>query len=63
MDISKDWDKWQNTLDSAIYLGETVGMSDKTMTNIPEKVGTLLADNVDPKNPEERLLKKCGCCR
>lgn len=55
---SKDWDQWKNTLGNAVNLGETVGMSDKTITNVAEKVGTFLSNNVDPRNPEERLLKE-----
>lgn len=53
-----NWEHWKNTLGSAIDLGETMGMSDKAITNIAEKVGTFLSNSVDPRNPEERLLKE-----
>ena len=52
------WGKWRETLGKAVDIGETVGMSDETMTNIAERVGTFLANNVDPRNDEERLLKE-----
>jgi hypothetical protein len=58
MSILKDWHDWKTTLGKAVDLGETMGMSDKTITNIAEKVGTFLANNVDPRNDEERLLKQ-----
>lgn len=58
MAILKDWTEWKNTLGNAVDLGQTVGMSDKAITNVAEKVGTFLANNVDPRNPEERLLKE-----
>lgn len=58
MSILKDWHDWKTTLGKAVDLGETVGMSDKTITNIAEKVGTYLSNNVDPRNDEERLLKQ-----
>ncbi|GKU26981.1 DUF3243 domain-containing protein [Clostridium folliculivorans] len=58
MAILKDWTEWKNTLGNAVELGENVGMSDDTITNVAEKVGTFLANNVDPRNPEERLLKE-----
>lgn len=54
----ENWDKWKETLGKAADLGETVGMSDKTINNIAEKVGTFLSNHVDPRNDEERLLKK-----
>lgn len=58
MAILNNWDQWKNALGNAIDLGETVGMSDKTITTVAEKVGTFLSNNVDPRNPEERLLKE-----
>lgn len=58
MAILKDWTEWKNTLGNAVELGENIGMSDNTITNIAEKIGTYLANNVDPRNPEERLLKE-----
>lgn len=58
MDIMDNWNDWKNTLGKAVDLGETVGMSDKTITNIAEKVGTYLSNNVNPHNDQERLLKE-----
>lgn len=58
MPDTHDWDNWKRTLAGAIDIGETVGLSDKTITKIAEKVGTYLSNNVDPRNPEERLLKE-----
>lgn len=53
-----EWGDWKKVLGKAVDLGETVGMSDKSITNIAEKVGTFLSNNVDPRNDEERLLKE-----
>lgn len=58
MSNNNDWGDWKKTLGSAIDIGETVGMSEKRMTNIAERVGTYLANNVEPRNDEERLLKE-----
>lgn len=57
----KDWDDWKKTLSVAVDLGETVGLPDKSITKIAEKVGTYLSNNVDPRNPQERLLKEMWC--
>jgi hypothetical protein len=58
MEIMDNWHDWKKTLGKAVDLGETVGMSDKTITNISKKVGTYLSDHVEPHNDEERLLKE-----
>ena len=58
MDTLKNWHDWKKTLGQAVDLGETVGMSDTTITNVAEKVGTFLSNSIDPRNDEERLLKE-----
>ena len=58
MEIMDNWQDWKKTLGKAVDLGETVGMSDKTITSISEKVGTYLSNYVSPHNDEERLLKE-----
>ena len=58
METLENWDKWKETLGKAVNIGETVGMSDKTINSIAEKVGTFLSNHVDPQNDEERLLKE-----
>jgi hypothetical protein len=58
MDMRKNWHSWKNTLGSAVVTGETIGLSDKTINNIAERAGTFLANNVNPANDEERLLKE-----
>ena len=49
---------WKETLGKAIHLGEKVGLSDNTITNITENVGDFFANNINPKNEEEKLLKE-----
>jgi hypothetical protein len=58
METIDDWGKWRNTLKKAVDVGETIGMSDDTINNIAEKVGTFLSNNVDPRNDEERILRE-----
>lgn len=58
MEIKNDWDKWKNALGEAVNIGETVGIPDRAIDNIAEKVGTFLSHNVDPANHEERLLSE-----
>lgn len=58
IDIIEDWDKWKKTLLRAVSLGENVGLSNHTIEDIGVKVGEFLASNVDPENPEQRVLKE-----
>lgn len=58
MDALDNWEKWKETLGKAVDVGEAVGMSDETITNIAEKVGAFLSNTMDPRNDEERLLKE-----
>ena len=57
MEIMENWHDWKKTLGKAVDLGETVGMSEKTITDLSEKVGTYLSNHVQPHNDEEKLLK------
>lgn len=52
------WDKWKGTIDKAVNLGQTVGMSENTIQNIGVKIGDFLAVNVDPENREQRVLQE-----
>lgn len=58
INVINDWEKWKKTLYNAVSVGENVGLSEDTITNIGSKVGEFLASNVDPENPEQRLLKE-----
>ena len=58
INVINDFDKWKKTLYNAVSIGETVGLSEDTITNLGTKVGEFLASNVDPENPEQRLLKE-----
>jgi hypothetical protein len=58
MEIMENWHDWKKTLGKAVDLGETVGMSEKAITNLSEKVGTYLSNHVHPHNDEEKLLKE-----
>lgn len=59
MDMNmQDWSEWRQTLAQAIDVGHSMGMSDEEIAQKAEAIGDFLARNVDPKNPEQRLLKE-----
>lgn len=57
-EIQTSWEKWKDTLAAAVNLGNMVGMDEKTITGIAERVGNFLASKVDPANREQRVLKE-----
>jgi len=53
-----DWDKWKKTLSKSVGLGEMVGLSEDTISNLGVKVGNFLSASVDPENREQRVLQE-----
>lgn len=51
-------DNWKETIGKAIHIGENIGLSNNTITNITESVGSFISKNIDPKNDETKLLKE-----
>ena len=58
MSNSSNWDEWKENLGKAVEFGENIGLSNNSINNIAEKVGSFLANHVEPTNEEERLLKE-----
>jgi hypothetical protein len=58
INVINNWDKWKKTLYNAISIGDAIGLSDHTITNLGTRIGEFLASNVDPENSEQRLLKE-----
>ncbi|MDF2592818.1 MAG: hypothetical protein K0S75_2284 [Clostridia bacterium] len=58
IDMISDWDKWKQTLGSAVNIGQKIGLSENTIDTIGTKVGDLLNANVDPENREQRVLQE-----
>lgn len=53
-----NWSEWRQTLAQAVNVGRGMGMSESEMTEKAEAVGDFLANNVDPQNPEQGILKE-----
>ncbi|MDF2700605.1 MAG: hypothetical protein K0Q49_2164 [Haloplasmataceae bacterium] len=54
----ENFDKWTEALHKAVHISKKMGMKEDTITDIAKKVGDFLADNVDPENPKQRILKE-----
>lgn len=53
-----NWSEWRQTLAQAVNVGRGMGMSESEMADKAEAVGDFLANNVDPQNPEQGILKE-----
>ncbi|TEB06642.1 hypothetical protein Psch_00174 [Pelotomaculum schinkii] len=58
MEIETSWHDWKKTLGQAVNTAEFVGMSDQTINKIAYRLGNFFANNFDPANREQRLLKE-----
>lgn len=58
MNFFNNNDNWKETIGKAIHTGESIGLSDNTITNITESVGSFISQNINPKNDETKLLKE-----
>lgn len=53
-----DWSEWRETLAKAVNIGHSMGLSDEEIADKAEMIGDFLANNVDPQNPEQKVLKE-----
>ncbi len=54
----ENWSEWRQTLAQAVNIGHGMGMSDAEIADKAEAIGDFLANNVDPQNPEQGILKE-----
>ncbi len=56
--VSSSWEGWKQQLAQAVKIGERMDMSHDQMAERAEKIGDFLAQRVDPKNPEQKVLQE-----
>ncbi|TGA97639.1 DUF3243 domain-containing protein [Sporolactobacillus shoreae] len=56
MSLLNNWDQWKDFLADQMHRAENVGASSETINEFATKIGGYLAEHVDPKNEQERLL-------
>jgi hypothetical protein len=57
-EVLGSFDKWKEFLGTQVDRAQAMGMSDEQITNVASHIGDYLSNKVDPKNPQERLLKQ-----
>lgn len=58
LQTTDSFDNWKNTLAEGIGMAKAAGASDQEITKVATKMGSYLANNVDPSSREQRLLKE-----
>ncbi|MDP9727965.1 DUF3243 domain-containing protein [Alicyclobacillus tolerans] len=56
--VLESFGRWKEFLGEHVDKAQSMGFNDDQIANVAAKMGEFLADKVDPKNPEERLLKE-----
>lgn len=56
MSIFDNWQQWKDFLGDRLDQGEEQGMSQDTINNLAFQIGDYLANQVDPKNEQQRVL-------
>ncbi|WAH37926.1 DUF3243 domain-containing protein [Alicyclobacillus dauci] len=62
MSVLGSFDNWREFLGEHVDKAQSMGLSEEQITNVASKMGDFLADRVDPKNDEQRLLKEMWDC-
>ncbi|TCP53771.1 uncharacterized protein DUF3243 [Tumebacillus sp. BK434] len=58
MSVLSNFDQWKEFLGDRVSQAVDAGMSNEKISNVAYRVGEYLADKVDPKNEQERLLQE-----
>lgn len=56
--VAGSWDAWKSQLAQAVQLGQSMNLSQEELAKRAEQVGDFLASKIDPKNPEQKVLKE-----
>jgi hypothetical protein len=58
MNVLENFERWKEFLGDQVDKAQAMGMSKERITDVAAKMGDFLANKVDPKNEQERLLKQ-----
>ncbi|QQK76321.1 DUF3243 domain-containing protein [Salicibibacter cibarius] len=56
MSVLDNWEQWKSFLGDSLGNAENDGMTNNAISDVAFQVGDYLANNVDPKNEQERVL-------
>lgn len=56
MSVLDNWDQWKDFLGDRLQQAEQEGMNQQVVTEVAYQVGEYLAQQVQPKNEQEKVL-------
>lgn len=56
MDVLRNWEEWKNFLGERLNQAQEQGLDQDTIVDLAHQVGDYLAEQVDPKNEQSRVL-------
>jgi len=56
MSVSENWKQWEDFLADRLHHAQNEGMSEGAVSNLAFQIGDYLANQVEPKNEQERIL-------
>lgn len=58
MSMLESFSRFKKILSKSVDIAETVGMSDESLSKATNRLADFLADNVEPRNKEEKILRE-----
>ncbi|HAG09933.1 MAG TPA: DUF3243 domain-containing protein [Desulfotomaculum sp.] len=56
--VMSEWGSWKNFLGQAVEFADELGIGRERIFSLAQQAGDILADNVDPSNPEQKTVKE-----
>jgi hypothetical protein len=56
MSVLDNWKQWEDFLADRLHQAQNEGMSEGAINDLAVQIGDYLADKVEPKNEQERIL-------
>lgn len=56
--VNTEWDNWKRFLSQAVEFAEELGISRDRIAMLARQAGDVLADSVQPANPEQKVMKE-----
>ncbi|MBU8907360.1 DUF3243 domain-containing protein [Desertibacillus haloalkaliphilus] len=56
MSVLDNWEQWKDFLGDRLHQAQNEGMNENVISDVAYQVGEYLAQQVEPKNEQERVL-------
>ncbi|HAU31128.1 MAG TPA: DUF3243 domain-containing protein [Desulfotomaculum sp.] len=56
--VMSEWEGWKSFLGQAVEFADELGIGRERILSLAQQAGDLLAENVNPGNPEQKTVKE-----